>query len=313
MLRVLVADDDLGTQVTFGVALQHAGYAVNLADSGFAAIAALSSGEKMDALLLDLNLGDMTGYDVLRWMRIQRVNVRTAVMTAFRSEFDPDEAIALGALAYADQPLSIDDVLALAQSITTPPSPMDSPQRLHAQVLAKHPGALECLDTVFLQIIPRRLERAFQCAPWDFAVDATADAILEYGANPSKFDPSRMASIVDFVYVIARRRLMSRLHSESTRKNRESRYSAEQVVLMNAREYRIDGLSNDLWAGIIAVTKTPSERRAAELYLEDADADAIAAGLGFRHLSSTDCAREAKRFKDRLLRRLSRYFNPRVQ
>jgi hypothetical protein len=42
-------------------------------------------------------------------MRARGVVVPTAVMTAFRVAFDPDEAIALGAMAYADQPLSIDE------------------------------------------------------------------------------------------------------------------------------------------------------------------------------------------------------------
>jgi DNA-binding response OmpR family regulator len=106
--------------------LRHAGYAVSLADSGSAAIAALSSGPETDALLLDLNLGDLTGYDVLRWMRARGIVVPTAVMTAFRVTFDPDDAIALGAMAYADQPLSIDNILALAASLTTPPSSADS-------------------------------------------------------------------------------------------------------------------------------------------------------------------------------------------
>jgi CheY-like chemotaxis protein len=184
MSRVLVVDNDLGTRETYDAALRHAGYAVTLADSGGAAIAALSSGAKTHAMLLDLKLGDMTGYDVLRWMRTQGIVVPTAVMTAFHFEFDPDEAIALGAIAYADQPLWIDDVLALAESLSTPPSPLDSPERLHARVLAGDPGALECLDAVFLKAVPARLERMFPRGPWDFAVDAATDASLEYAAKP---------------------------------------------------------------------------------------------------------------------------------
>jgi DNA-binding response OmpR family regulator len=90
---------------------------VNLADSGSAAITALSSGAKTHALLLDLKLGDLTGYDALRWMRAKGVVVPTAVTTAFRLILDPDEATSLGAMAYAGQPLSIDDILAFAESL----------------------------------------------------------------------------------------------------------------------------------------------------------------------------------------------------
>jgi hypothetical protein len=75
-------------------------------------------------------------------------------------------------MAYADQPLSIDVVLALGEGLTTPPSPLDNPQRLHARVLAGDPGALEYLDAVFLKVVPARLERTFPRAPVDFAMDA---------------------------------------------------------------------------------------------------------------------------------------------
>lgn len=133
MRQVLVADDDLGTRETLSVTLRHAGYDVYVADCGSAALTKLSCGAGLHALLLDLQLGDMTGYDVLRWMRDQSVSVPTAVMTAFRADFDPDVAIALGALAYADQLLSIDDVLGLVATLMAPPSPRDDPLQLHTR------------------------------------------------------------------------------------------------------------------------------------------------------------------------------------
>ena len=170
-------------------------------------------------MLLDLRLGDMSGYDVLRWMRGRDLMLPTGVMTAFRLEFDPDEAIALGAMAYVDQPLSIDEVLALVESLTAPPRPADDPLRLHQRLLTGQPGALDCLAHLFLESLPGRLKRAFPRVPWDFAVDATTDACLEYGANPARFDASR-SSIGDFVYLIARRKLSNRLRSETALRDR---------------------------------------------------------------------------------------------
>ena len=95
-------------------------------------------------MFLDLNLGSGTGFDVLRWMRAERRFVPTAVMTAFRLEFDVDEAIELGALVYVDQPLSLEGLIGLARSLTRPMSPLDDPNHLHARVRAGDPGALEC-------------------------------------------------------------------------------------------------------------------------------------------------------------------------
>jgi CheY-like chemotaxis protein len=223
MPRVLVIDDDRGTREVFGATLRSVGYDVRLADSGTAAINVLSHGADLHALLLDLNLGDMTGYDVLRWMRVQSIRVPTAVMTAFCAEFNADEAIGLGAIAYADQPLSVDDILALVESLTAQPSPNDDPLRLHARLLVGQPGALDCLGSVFLQLIPPRLMRAFPRVPWDFALDAVTDACLQYAANPKRFDWSRSRSIIDFVHLIARRNLANRIRAEAALKRREAR------------------------------------------------------------------------------------------
>ncbi len=307
--NLLVADDDLGTRETYDAVLRHAGYDVRLAESGAAAVSALSSGVETHALLLDLKLGDMTGYDVLRWMRGQRMIVPTAVMTAFRAEFDPDEAIALGALSYVDRLLSIDDILILAETLTARPSPRDDPLQLHARYLAGQPGALECLASVFLNTLPSRLQRTFPRVPWDFAVDAVTDACLEYAANPARFDPSRSASIVEFLYLVAQRNLRNRLRAETALKRRELLFGAGQRSVVSPT-FEISRSDINLWGAVLAVTLDPKERRAAELWLDGERNDAIAKALGDGHLSPEDRRRAAKRFKDRLLKRLSRYFRP---
>ena len=311
MRRVLVVDDDLGTRETYQTALRHAAYDVEVADSGSAAISALSSGRTTHGLLLDLKLGDMTGFDVLRWMRAKPLVVPTAVMTAFSAEFEADEAIALGALAYADQPLSIDDILSLARTLTEPPpTSSDDPSRLHACYLAGDPGALDVLVSVWLTALPPRLERSFPRVPWDFAADAITDACLEYAANPARFDASRSSSIVDFVFLIARRNLANRLRSEAAVKNRESRYADEQPRITPS-EPNTGDRDIDLWASMMELTTDVRERRAAELWLEGGGNDVIAEALGQAHLPLQDRRREARRFKDRVLKRLSRHFRTR--
>ena len=310
MPQVLVADDDLGTRETLSVTLTHAGYDVHVADSGSAALTRLSGGADLHALLLDLNLGDMTGYDVLSWMRAQSVSVPTAVMTAFRADFDPDVAITLGALAYADQPLSIDDVLGLVETLTSPPSPRHDPQQLHTRFIAGQPGALDCLASIFLRVLPPRLIRAFPRVPWDFAVDAATDACLEYAAKPARFDPSRSSTIIDFVYMIARRNLANRVRAEISLKRREVRYVGEQARMRDCG-LQLRGADVDLWAALRVVVKDPQERRAVQLWLDGAGNDAIANALGVGHTPREAQNLESKRFKDRLLKRLSRYFNAR--
>ena len=139
MPRVLIVDDDRCHRDTFGAALQLEGYAVCEADTAGCAIDYLAA-HSPDAMFLDLRLPDKTGIDVLKWMRSVNRFVPTAVVTAFRGEFDPDEAIALGALAYADQPLSLETLLATARALVRPPSASSDPDDLHRRVVAGDQG-----------------------------------------------------------------------------------------------------------------------------------------------------------------------------
>jgi CheY-like chemotaxis protein len=198
--QLLIVDDNLGVRETFGAALRRERYAVLDADTGGRAIESLAA-HSPSALFLDLRLPDMTEFDVLRWMRSAERFVPTAVVTAFRVEFDPDEAIALGALAYADQPLSSDTLLRTARALVRPPSAHDDPDDLHRRVLAGDPAALDALAEICLRELPRRLERAFPREPWDLAVDAVIEyADFECGACRQfvkDVEPSLMRDYVD--------------------------------------------------------------------------------------------------------------------
>jgi DNA-directed RNA polymerase specialized sigma24 family protein len=145
--------------------------------------------------------------------------------------------------------------------------------------------------------------------PWDFAVDATTDACIEYASNPHRFEPPR-ASIVDFAYLIARRNLLNRVRSEAALKQRERKYVTEWAVVHDSNP-QIGRLENALWIALISVTIDSRERLAAERWLDEAGNDAIAHALGVGGLRPEEQLREVKRFKDRLLKRLSRYFRPR--
>jgi DNA-binding response OmpR family regulator len=68
MACVLIVDDDAGVLLTFRVGLQQAGYGVHTAASGEAACDFLDQ-SMPDALLLDLKLPGISGYEVLAWMR----------------------------------------------------------------------------------------------------------------------------------------------------------------------------------------------------------------------------------------------------
>lgn len=209
-----------------------------------------------------------------------------------------------------------EDIVALAPTCRYPygAAPFtqgeDDPQRLHDRYVAGDPDALGCLSSVFLRVLPRRLERAYPRAPWDFAEDAVLDATLEYGANPRRFDPTRCGSILDFAYLVARRNLLNRLHAESSRKAREARFAGETPAFV-PDDVQMERSGLDLWRAIVAVTIDSRERHAIELWLDGEGNDAIAQALGLGCVPPDVRRREAKRFKDRMVKRLSRHFGGR--
>lgn len=307
MLRVLVVDDDPGTRDTYRVALRHEGYDVALADSRAAAVACLSRPEPFHAQFLDLNLPDGTGYDVLRWMRAERRFVPTLAMTAFRADFDPDEAIELGALAYVDQPLWLDDIIALARSLTRPPSERDDPNDLHARVVAGDPGALECLCVVLLKRLRPRLERAFPRLSWDLAEEEVSRACMEYAAGAAlRFHPSTARSVVDFVYGIARRNLADRWRSESARKGRERRRAMARATVVRP-DFDVPARDSFVRSLILSLVVNGREKRAAEEWLAGGTHEEIGVALGSGHLGVKGCRQAGKRFTDLMIKRASRY------
>jgi CheY-like chemotaxis protein/DNA-directed RNA polymerase specialized sigma24 family protein len=301
MHRVLIVDDNRCHRETFGAALRLEGYGVCEADTAGCAIDYLAA-HSPDAMFLDLRLPDKTGIDVLKWMRSVNRFVPTAVVTAFGGEFDPDEAIALGALAYADQPLSLEALLATARALVRPPCASSDPDDLHRRVMAGDPAALDRLVHICLRQLPSRLQCAFPREPWDLSVDAVSDACLFYATGGARRVPDG-ASVLNFLFKIAWRRLSDARRSAAARAAREQRWAIEQPTTTGPADI---AQAFDVWGLIVSVTKDVRERRAAELWLDRATTDAIATALGAGHLPPADRGRTAKQFKDRLIKRLSR-------
>jgi two-component system, OmpR family, phosphate regulon sensor histidine kinase PhoR len=67
--------------------------------------------EKPDLIMLDLNLPEMTGIDVLQMMVEESINIPVVLMTGYGSEKSAIDAFRLGAKDYIIKPFSVDEVL----------------------------------------------------------------------------------------------------------------------------------------------------------------------------------------------------------
>jgi len=106
---ILVVDDER----TIGLAVQRLlggrGYQVQAVQSGEAAIAQLRA-EPVHVVITDLNLGQMSGMDVLRWVREHAPDTAVIMITAYGSEKIAVEAMKLGAADYVPKPFDNDEL-----------------------------------------------------------------------------------------------------------------------------------------------------------------------------------------------------------
>ena len=105
--RILVVDDEADITALVAYHLAKAGYRVTTATGGREALDA-ARGERPDAVVLDLMLPDLSGYDVLAELRRREETRQIGVLllTARREEADRIRGLSLGADDYLPKPFS---------------------------------------------------------------------------------------------------------------------------------------------------------------------------------------------------------------
>ncbi len=110
-MKLLLAEDDpmLGASMQRGLKL--AGFAVDWAKDGRAALLALDNGE-YDLLLLDLGLPRLDGLSLLKALRHNRRDLPVLVVTARDAVSDRVAGLNLGADDYLVKPFDLDELIA---------------------------------------------------------------------------------------------------------------------------------------------------------------------------------------------------------
>ena len=117
--RVLVVEDEATLRRVIARNLTGRGLAVCEAESADAAVDAVAQ-ERPDLILLDINLPDRTGWDVLRELRRRQTEVPTIVISAVRA--NPSRMAEFHPLAYLPKPFPIEALLRLVFSRPASPS-----------------------------------------------------------------------------------------------------------------------------------------------------------------------------------------------
>ena len=118
MARILFVDDDPLTLETYSTIISYFGHDVLLASNGGQALQ-IALEEMPDMLVLDMNMPDMHGFDLLRKLRKNPATAKLpAVMVSASPDAFADSAIAAGAQEFRSKPVRPDDLLALIDQYT---------------------------------------------------------------------------------------------------------------------------------------------------------------------------------------------------
>jgi two-component system cell cycle response regulator CtrA len=115
-MRVLVIEDDISTARSLELMLKSESFNVYTTDLGEEGID-LGKIYDYDIILLDLNLPDMSGFEVLRSLRVSRVKTPTLILSGLAGVDDRIKALGGGADDYMTKPFHKDELVARIHAI----------------------------------------------------------------------------------------------------------------------------------------------------------------------------------------------------
>ena len=115
-MRVLLIEDDSATAQSIELMLKSEGFNVYTTDLGEEGID-LGKVYDYDIILLDLNLPDMSGFEVLRSLRVSKVKTSILILSGLPHIEDKVRGLGFGADDYMTKPFHKDELVARIHSI----------------------------------------------------------------------------------------------------------------------------------------------------------------------------------------------------
>jgi two-component system, cell cycle response regulator CtrA len=115
-MRVLAIEDDSATAQSIELMLQSEGFNVYTTDLGEEGVD-LGKLYDYDIILLDLNLPDMSGYEVLKTLRLSKVSTPILILSGLAGIDDKVRGLGFGADDYMTKPFHRDELVARIHAI----------------------------------------------------------------------------------------------------------------------------------------------------------------------------------------------------
>jgi two-component system cell cycle response regulator CtrA len=143
-MRVLLIEDDSTTAQSIELMLRSDGFSVYATDLGEDGVE-LGKLYDYDIVLLDLNLPDMSGFEVLRSLRVSKVRTPILILSGGSSIENKVKGLGFGADDYMTKPFHRDELVARIRAIVRR-------SKGHAQSLIQISGLVLNLDSKMIKI-----------------------------------------------------------------------------------------------------------------------------------------------------------------
>jgi two-component system, cell cycle response regulator CtrA len=143
-MRVLLIEDDSATAQSIELMLKYESFNVYTTELGEEGLD-LGKLYDYDIILLDLNLPDMSGFEVLRSLRVLKVKTPVLILTGLAGIEDKVRGLGFGADDYMTKPFHKDELVARIHAIVRR-------SRGHAQSLIKTGELVINLDTKMVEV-----------------------------------------------------------------------------------------------------------------------------------------------------------------
>ncbi len=136
--NVLIVEDDHALREALTMSLNVSGYHTQAAESAESALSLLSNDNWPDMIISDIQMGNMSGIDLLRNLRKRKTNLPVIMMTAYGDVSNAVEAMRLGASDYLQKPFDADKLTALVENYL--------PKNDSQQAVIQDPASVEVFE-----------------------------------------------------------------------------------------------------------------------------------------------------------------------
>jgi two-component system KDP operon response regulator KdpE len=190
MTKVLIVEDERALLRALAMNLTARDYEVVEAENGTRALAAAAV-ENPDAIILDLGLPDISGFDVIRGVRAY-AQTPIIVLSARTGSSDKVTALDLGADDYVTKPFSIEELLARLRATARRAGPPEGPRivRLGAVTIDLGEKIAQAADGTRIHLTPTEWHLLEALARQPGRLVGARELLTTVRGTPDHTDPS---------------------------------------------------------------------------------------------------------------------------